>query len=435
MSCRVVYVDDQEDIVWSTTRLLARNCPELEVESFTDPKDALDAVKQNPPDILVTDLRMEGMSGLELMVAARKVVPELPVVVVTAYGGPGLSSALRGRSLVEYLEKPIRTEELVASIDRLLDRGEGFSGAISLPMLPDLVQVYTLSKTTGALAIRRGASSGIMWFDQGDIVHAVCGSRTGEEAVYELLSWQGGEFRLDTAARAPETTITMGWQEVLLEGCRRIDESGRDLDEAFDFGDEAEEIPDTQVQIPEGMAVDGGMSVNDTVRIVGLGAQASDEGEPKGLSAEELAPLRDLDGFAYAAHVNGAVFGVAAAESAREQPLDSTLLAQQCVLEEIQALAEDLGTGEAVRSVVFTLRDQYHLNWPLSTRGTGLIALVMDRPDGDLAGARTRLRGLVDAHGTLAEAPVSSGEIHDALATQPIFLDPRTTTPSATGGQ
>lgn len=435
MSCRVVYVDDQEDIVWSTTRLLARNCPELEVESFTDPKQALDAVTQNPPDILVTDLRMEGMSGLELMVAARKVVPELPVIVVTAYGGPGLSSALRGRSLVEYLEKPIRTERLVECIDRLLDRGEGFSGAISLPMLPDLVQVYTLSKTTGALSIRRGASSGIIWFDQGDIVHSLCGERSGEEAVYELLSWQGGEFRLDTSARAPETTITKGWQEVLLEGCRRIDESGRDLDAAFDFEDEAEEMPDTQVQIPAGMASSETFQANETVRIVGLAAPPPDERESQGVSAEELAPLRDLDGFVYAAYVNGVVHGVVAAESEKKDPLDDTLLAQQCVLEEIQALAEDLGTGEAVRSVVFTLQKQYHLNWPLSTLGTGLIALAMDRPDGDLAGARTRLRGLVDAHGDLAKMPASSGGLQDALATQPIFLDPESMTPSATEGQ
>ena len=261
MSRRVFFVDDQEDIVWSTTKMLARKCPDLTLEGFTEPLAALEALKQSPPDILVTDLRMEEMSGLELMVASRRVVKDLPVIMVTAYGGPEVTAALHGRSLVEYLEKPVRTEELIAAIDRLLARGEGFSGAISLPMLPDLIQIYTLSQTSGALAIRQEERSGTLWFDTGKIVHAVCGEKTGEEAVYELLAWQGGEFSLDTTVQPTEQTITATWQEVLLEGCRRMDEEDRDSP----FGDEGEWLPDdddtpaaTQVQVPPDLEGDEG---------------------------------------------------------------------------------------------------------------------------------------------------------------------------------
>lgn len=253
MSRRVFFVDDQEDIVWSTTKMLARKCPDLTLEGFTEPLAALEALKQSPPDILVTDLRMEEMSGLELLVASRRIVSDLPVIVVTAYGGPDVTAALHGRSLVEYLEKPVRTEELIAAIDRLLARGEGFSGAISLPMLPDLIQIYTLSQTTGALAIRQGESSGTLWFDSGKIVHAVCGDKVGEVAVYEMLAWQGGEFSLDTNVQPPEETISATWQEVLLEGCRLMDEEGRDSP----FADGAEWLPEgddvlapTQVRAP-----------------------------------------------------------------------------------------------------------------------------------------------------------------------------------------
>lgn len=120
MSCRVFYVDDQEDIVWSTTLLLARECPDMTVEGFTEPAAALAALEQCPPDVLVTDLRMKGMSGFEILEAARRFVPTLPVIVVS---GSDVAAALRGRSLVESLEKPVRTGSLVASIDRLLLQG------------------------------------------------------------------------------------------------------------------------------------------------------------------------------------------------------------------------------------------------------------------------------------------------------------------------
>ena len=100
----------------------------------------------------------------------------------------------------------------------------GFSGAISLPLLPDLIQIYTVSMADGALTIRRGADRGTIWFERGEIVHAECGELTGEEAVYHLLQWQNGQFSLDRDARAPLRTIDIPWQNVLLEGCRRLDE-------------------------------------------------------------------------------------------------------------------------------------------------------------------------------------------------------------------
>jgi hypothetical protein len=107
----------------------------------------------------------------------------------------------------------------------ILTRATGFSGAISLPLLPDLIQIYTTSMASGALTIRRGTQSGTIWFDRGAMVHAVCGTVTGEEAVYRLLEWHDGQFTLDGGGVAPSTSITASWQEVLMEGCRRLDEA------------------------------------------------------------------------------------------------------------------------------------------------------------------------------------------------------------------
>lgn len=114
----------------------------------------------------------------------------------------------------------------------LLPRATGFSGAISLPVLPDLIQIYTVSMASGALTIRRGAQLGTIWFQQGAMVHAACGELTGEEAVYRLLRWHDGQFSYDTEAAAPLRSIAASWQEVLLEGCRRLDEETGSSDPA-----------------------------------------------------------------------------------------------------------------------------------------------------------------------------------------------------------
>lgn len=104
--------------------------------------------------------------------------------------------------------------------------GDGFSGAISLPLLPDLIQIYTVSLANGALTIRQGDGEGTIWFERGEIVHAICGDAIGEEAVFRLLEWHNGQFSLDPDARATTRSITATWQNVLMEGCRRLDESG-----------------------------------------------------------------------------------------------------------------------------------------------------------------------------------------------------------------
>ncbi|HEX8252613.1 MAG TPA: DUF4388 domain-containing protein [Thermoanaerobaculia bacterium] len=106
----------------------------------------------------------------------------------------------------------------------LLQRQDGFSGAISLPLLPDLIQIYTVAMADGALTIRRGMDRGTIWFERGEMTHAVCGALVGEEAVYRLMEWRNGHFAFDPEARSAMRSIASSWQSVLMEGCRRMDE-------------------------------------------------------------------------------------------------------------------------------------------------------------------------------------------------------------------
>lgn len=228
MSKRVLMVDDEEDLVWTTAKQMKRERPDIQFEGVTDPGQALARVRGVGADLLITDIRMPGMSGLELMLAARSAAPRLPIVVITAYSSPEIRSEVQARGLVEFLEKPFTFPALLSAVDRLLTRGGGFSGDISLPMLPDLIQIYGLSRATGALRIDHAGGFGEIWLENGEVVHCASGSRAGEEAFYEILSWEGGHFSMRAGEPPPGRTIRMGFQELLMEGCRRIDEQGRD---------------------------------------------------------------------------------------------------------------------------------------------------------------------------------------------------------------
>ncbi|WP_169927804.1 DUF4388 domain-containing protein [Labilithrix luteola] len=94
-------------------------------------------------------------------------------------------------------------------------------------LLPDVVQLYVLSNTTGRLDIRHHSGDGQVWFEHGTIRHAVTARGKGEEAFFEIMMWSGGEFSMRRGDVTQELSITSDWQELLMESFRRLDERNR----------------------------------------------------------------------------------------------------------------------------------------------------------------------------------------------------------------
>lgn len=86
--------------------------------------------------------------------------------------------------------------------------------------------IYQDGRNT-ALFLTRESEDGVIYFDRGEPVHATLGSLDGEEAVYQLLSWTEGTFRVSEYATIPRQTIHSSWNDLVLEGMRRADERGR----------------------------------------------------------------------------------------------------------------------------------------------------------------------------------------------------------------
>jgi len=109
---RVAIVDDEIDILDNLKTLLEEEGL-YETECFSEPSVAFESLKLNPPDVLITDISMPGMGGLELLGALRERVPDLPVIVVSGYLDlPNVTKALR-LGATDVVEKPFREEKLL----------------------------------------------------------------------------------------------------------------------------------------------------------------------------------------------------------------------------------------------------------------------------------------------------------------------------------
>ncbi|MFZ6673678.1 nitrogen regulation protein NR(I) [Undibacterium sp. Xuan67W] len=112
-------VDDDDSIRWVLEKALARE--NLATKSFTNARDAMTALQSDTPQVLVSDIRMHGASGLELLQVVKAKYPGLPVIIMTAFSDLESAVAAFQGGAFEYLAKPFDLDKAVELIRRALD--------------------------------------------------------------------------------------------------------------------------------------------------------------------------------------------------------------------------------------------------------------------------------------------------------------------------
>ena len=121
-------VDDDRSIRWVIEKALSREG--IAFNSFSSAQEALDALSGGAPEVLVSDIRMPGLSGLELLQAVKQRHPAVPVIVMTAYSDLDSAVAAFQGGAYEYLPKPFDVDQAVELIRRALDESRRESQAI-----------------------------------------------------------------------------------------------------------------------------------------------------------------------------------------------------------------------------------------------------------------------------------------------------------------
>src|SRR5487761_2563933 len=120
MTKPVWIIDDDRSIRWVLEKALARE--EIEYKSFASADEALEELPGNLPQMVISDIRMPGSSGLELLQKLRNDFPNLPVIIMTAYSDlESAVSAFQGGAF-EYLPKPFDVNHAVELIRRALEQ-------------------------------------------------------------------------------------------------------------------------------------------------------------------------------------------------------------------------------------------------------------------------------------------------------------------------
>jgi len=163
----IVHVIDDDDALRDSVRLFLVN-EGLNVRSHSSANEFLAAVEADRPGCVVTDVRMPGMSGMELLahIAARGLA--LPVIVITGHADVPLAVRAMKQGAIDLLEKPFKAEELIAAVRRGLALGKD-SRLNGTPVEVALARRATLSARENEVLERlvRGQPNKVIAYEMG----------------------------------------------------------------------------------------------------------------------------------------------------------------------------------------------------------------------------------------------------------------------------
>lgn len=119
---KILVIDDDRDMCLLLRKFLERN--NFEVIDFTSGKKALAWYEENMPDIVLCDLRLEDMSGLEILQKMKSTNPALPFLIITGYSDVRSAVEIMRHGAYDYITKPLFPDEILVTIKQALANGE-----------------------------------------------------------------------------------------------------------------------------------------------------------------------------------------------------------------------------------------------------------------------------------------------------------------------
>ncbi len=211
----VLIVDDEEPFLMSTIDGLSAYAEDYHVLTALNGEEAIKTLKSTKVDLLVTDLKMPKMNGLQLIAYMNRNHTGVPIIVMTAYGTQQIETRLRNEmEILNYIEKPLDINILAESIYNglMTDDSDRSSQNISLASFLQLVE---MEKTTCTLKIASEDRIGYIYLKNGEIMEAETDKLNGKEAAMDITSWDDCDIDIMFSCKIEEKRIGSNLTQIL----------------------------------------------------------------------------------------------------------------------------------------------------------------------------------------------------------------------------
>jgi CheY-like chemotaxis protein len=225
---KVLLLDDDPEVLAMYKEMLLQLPSQPEVQAVTTGTRALALLDKQAFRLLICDLKMPKMDGLQVLTIVRRRFPELRTVVMTAVQDEEFRSRAYSLGVDLFWLKPDTHSNMkmfLECLESLLGRdGEGGFRGVQSKSLMDIIQMECLSQSSTAMRITRGSLVGKIWIQGGELIDAEADGARGEAAFRRILEWKSGTFENLPAEPNRERTIHKPVNALLLETAQAMDE-------------------------------------------------------------------------------------------------------------------------------------------------------------------------------------------------------------------
>jgi CheY-like chemotaxis protein len=243
---KILLLDDDPEVLELYQQMLLQLPSQPEVHIASSGARAMAMLDSDTFNVLVCDLNMPKMDGLQVIAIVRRKYPQLKTVIITGLADEQMRARAYAMGVDLYLEKPANRQEfgfLMDCVESLLDKEQtaGFRGVQSKSLV-DLIQLECLSGSSSVLKITNGKIDARVWIQNGDVIDAQTQEASGEDAFKRILSWRTGNFEILPAESEHPRKILTSYHALLLDTAQSLDEATAD-----------EPAPDGQPSRKEGL--------------------------------------------------------------------------------------------------------------------------------------------------------------------------------------
>lgn len=226
---KILLLDDDEDLLELYREILGRLPSKAEIHTVTSGSRALSLLSSERFSLLLCDLKMPRMDGLQVLSIVRRKFPQMRTAVLTCLLDEQFRARAYAMGIDLFLEKPNSSKEvsfLLDCIECLLDQEAigGFRGVQSKSLV-DIIQLECLSQSSSVLKISNGSTDARIFIQDGEIIDALTQDLSGVDAFRKILSWKTGNFEILPPEAGRARTIFASCQGLLLESAQALDEA------------------------------------------------------------------------------------------------------------------------------------------------------------------------------------------------------------------
>lgn len=226
---------DPEEATILELRLVAQG---FDVKVARKADQALKLAEAGEVRHVLSEVELQPFDGFDLLQRLRRAeaTKNVPFLFVAKNSDAAAVDRAFSMGAQDYVVKPTTGDVLAGKLRRLQaaprknssdNVAAGVAGSLRDLALPDLMQILFHGRKSGKVSVKSAGREGQLHFQEGRMVHALLDELAGEEAVYEMLTFNEGSFALDPAFQPTTTTIQASPEMVILEGLRRLDEKNR----------------------------------------------------------------------------------------------------------------------------------------------------------------------------------------------------------------